>query len=111
VGYRDEAKRELRWIVDGWLETYGEGPRLSRTEELEVGLGWAVEWDPPKAQLPASVRRRLRDDALRAVAREYLATSRSGRDEPYRLARLATSADGSYRARWSPRAYRRIVER
>jgi hypothetical protein len=111
VGYRDEAKRELRWVVDAWLETYGEGPRLSRTEELEVGLGWAVEWDPPKARLPAPVRQRLRDDALRAAARDHLVTLLRGLDEPYRLARLATSADGSYRARWSPRAYRALVER
>jgi hypothetical protein len=111
VGYRDEAKRELRWVTDAWLEAYGEGPRLSRTEELEVGLGWAVEWDPPKARLPTSVRQRLRDDALRAAARDHLVTLLRGMDEPYRLARLATSADGSYRARWSPRAYRRLVER
>ncbi|MCA9653905.1 MAG: lytic transglycosylase domain-containing protein [Myxococcales bacterium] len=111
AGYLEEARRELRHATKAYIGTkqgYGPGPR---SEALIVGLGWKAEWDFPRAKPTRAGRKTMRiaeeDEALsrglRALAHDL--------SEPHEWAKLSTSADGPYKARWHPRAYRASLER
>lgn len=110
AGYVEEARRELRIVVESFLLRGGKtgGPR---NESFIVGLGWRPQWTFPRFPLSkaarADVRRPEAHEALRVGLREL---SR-GLDEPYRYIRLSMPEDGHWKSRWQPRAFRWAVER
>jgi soluble lytic murein transglycosylase-like protein/tetratricopeptide (TPR) repeat protein len=114
AGWRDEASRELRIAMDEFLNGTaiygGEGIPGTRSEALVAGLAWAGEWRHPKAALSTTARKQLRDEAVRAALREDFMTLGWAMDEPYRFAKLTSSAL-PYRTRWHLRAYREPIER
>lgn len=111
AGYLEEARREVRHATKAYIgvkQGFGPGPR---SEALVVGLGWKAEWDYPRAKPTGAGRKVMRnaeeDEALRLGLRD-LAHDLS---EPHAWAKLSTSEDGPYKARWHPRAYRASLER
>ncbi len=110
AGYLEEARRELRIAVQGY-ETHGKKASGVRNESFFVGLGWKPDWSYPRIRPTREGMRTLRskEDAA-ALAAGFRELAR-GFDEPYRFAKLSTSADGAFKARWHPRAFRAAVER
>ena len=110
AGYLEEARRELRIAVQAY-ETRGKKASGVRNESFLVGLGWKPDWSYPRIRPTRDGYRTLRskeDSAALSLGMRELAR---GLDEPYRFAKLSTSADGAYKARWHPRAFRAAVER
>lgn len=110
AGYLEEARRELRIAVQAY-ETRGGKATGVRNESFLVGLGWKPDWSYPRIRPTRDAMKTLRskeDSAALAAGFRELAR---GLDEPYRFARLSTSADGAFKARWHPRAFRGAVER
>jgi len=110
AGYLEEARRELRIAVQAY-ETRGSKATGVRNESFLVGLGWKPDWSFPRIRPTRDGMKTLRskeDSAALAVGFRELSR---GLDEPYRFARLSTSADGAFKARWHPRAFRSAVQR
>lgn len=110
AGYLEEARRELRVAVQAY-ETRGKKAGGVRNESFLVGLGWKPDWSYPRIRPAKGAFKTLRnkeDSAALAAGFRELAR---GLDEPYRFAKLSTSADGAFKARWHPRAFRAAVER
>lgn len=111
AGYVEEARRELRVTTGAYIDIrYGKqgGPR---SEGLIAGLGWKAEWDYPRAKATSAGRRTLRDSKSAEELRKGLRALSHDLDEPAAWSKLSDRHDGSYRARWHPRAYRASVER
>lgn len=110
AGYLEEARRELRVAVQAY-ETRGKKATGVRNESFLVGLGWKPDWSYPRIRPTRDGMRTLRskEDAA-ALAAGFRELAR-GFDEPYRFAKMSTSADGAYKARWHPRAFRAAVQR
>ncbi len=110
AGYLEEARRELRVAVQAF-ETRGKKASGVRNESFIVGLGWKPDWNYPRIRPTKDGYRTLRSKEestqLQAMMRELA----RGLDEPYRFAKLSTSADGAFKARWHPRAFRAPVAR
>ncbi len=113
VGYIDEARRELRIAIDEYLHGKSGSGIIGgvRNEDWIVGLAWKGKWKWPRASLDRSMRKRLRDRSVDERLRVGLRALALALDEPHRVAKLSTAAEGSYRGRWHPRAYRSAVER
>ncbi len=110
AGYLEEARRELRVAVQGY-ETRGKKASGVRNESFLIGLGWKPDWSYPRIRPAKDALKALRskEDSI-AIAAGFRELAR-GLDEPYRFAKLSTSADGAFKARWHPRAFRAAVER
>jgi hypothetical protein len=109
-GYVDEARRELRVAIDEFLLiTSGSLGYEPHHEDRYVGLSWRRTWQQPKLtpSRPARARLRRGDEGLRAGLRALALAL----DEPHRVAKLSTQADGPSKSRWYPRAFRAAVER
>lgn len=110
AGYLEEARRELRVAVQGY-ETRGKKAGGVRNESFLVGLGWKPDWSYPRIRPAKDAFKTLRSkEDSTAIAAGFRELAR-GLDEPYRFAKLSTSADGAFKARWHPRAFRAAVER
>lgn len=110
AGYLEEARRELRVAVQAY-ETRGKKASGVRNESFLVGLGWKPDWSYPRIRPTRDGMRTLRSkESASTLAAGFRELAR-GFDEPYRFAKLSTSADGAYKARWHPRAFRAAVQR
>ncbi|MGH1342120.1 MAG: transglycosylase SLT domain-containing protein [Nannocystales bacterium] len=110
AGYLEEARRELRVAVQAY-ETRGKKAGGVRNESFLVGLGWKPDWSYPRIRPTRDGMRTLRSKEDSATLASGFRELARGFDEPYRFAKLSTSADGAYKARWHPRAFRAAVER
>jgi tetratricopeptide (TPR) repeat protein len=110
AGWLEEARREVRWTEQGY-RTHGKKAGGVRNESFLVGLGWKGDWSYPRVNITKEAHKQLRDNEQEERLRHGLFELSRGVDEPYRVARLSTGKDGSYKARWHPRAYRAAVER
>jgi len=110
AGYLEEARRELRVAVQAY-ETRGAKASGVRNESFLVGLGWKPDWSYPRIRPTRDGYRTLRSKEDSAALSSGLRELARGLDEPYRFAKLSTSADGAFKARWHPRAFRAAVQR
>jgi tetratricopeptide (TPR) repeat protein len=110
AGWIEESRRELR-VAEQAYRTRGKKAGGVRNESILVGLGWKGDWSYPRVGPTKEGRKQLRDGALREQLRAGLLEVARGVDEPSRVAHLSTSAYGSSKSRWHPRAYRAAVER
>ncbi len=109
-GYLEEARRELRVAVQAY-ETRGKKAGGVRNESFLVGLGWKPDWSYPRIRPTRDGMKTLRSKESANRLRTSLRELARGLDEPYRLAKLSVGADGAFKARWHPRAFRAAVER
>ncbi len=110
AGYLEEARRELRVTVQAY-ETRGGKSGGPRNESFIVGLGWKPDWSYPRVRPTRDGLKTLRSKESAAQLKEDLRELARGLDEPYRFAKMSSSADGAFKARWHPRAFRAAVER
>ncbi|MCH9684635.1 MAG: transglycosylase SLT domain-containing protein, partial [Deltaproteobacteria bacterium] len=111
AGYLEEARRELRYGARAYLDhRHGHSPG-PRSEAIYIGLGWKAEWEYPRARTTSKGRKTLRSSEDAEALREGFRSLAHDLSEPYMWAKLSTSSDGAYKARWHPRAYRASVER
>jgi soluble lytic murein transglycosylase-like protein len=110
AGYLEEARRELRIAVQAY-ETRGKKASGVRNESFLVGLGWKPDWSYPRIRPTRDGLRTIRSKEESAALVTGMRELARGLDEPYRFAKLSSSADGAYKARWHPRAFRAAVER
>ena len=97
AGWREEASRELRVAVDEFINgrsVYDGGDMPgTRSEALVSGLAWAEEWRHPKAQPSRAARKAAaRRGHPRGPARRLHGAVSWALDEPYRFAKLTSSA-------------------
>lgn len=111
AGYLEEARRELRVTTGAYIDIRHGKQGGPRSEGLVAGLGWKAEWDYPRAKATSAGRRTLRDPAAAEALRVGLRALSHDLDEPAAWSKLSGKDDGSWRARWHPRAYRAAVER
>lgn len=110
AGYRDEAQREVR-IVAEVVANRGERSTGLRTEGIYMGLAWKANWQYPHVVPGRAAKKMLRDpDQVAALERRLRRLTRA-LEEPYRYARFTSDADGDWRERWHPRAFRPTIER
>jgi len=111
AGYVEEARRELRVTTGAYIDVrHGKQPG-PRSEGLIAGLGWKAEWDYPRAKATSAGRRTLRDPVATEALRVGLRALSHDLAEPAAWSKLSDRHDGSYRARWHPRAFRTSIER
>jgi soluble lytic murein transglycosylase-like protein len=111
AGYLEEARRELRVTTGAYIDIRNGKQAGPRSEGLVAGLAWKAEWDYPRAKATSAGRRTLRDPVATEALRVGLRALSHDLDEPAAWSKLSDRHDGSWRARWHPRAYRASVER
>lgn len=111
AGYVEEARRELRVTTSAYVDIRHGKQGGPRSEALVAGLAWKAEWDYPRAKATSAGRRTLRDPESAEALRVGLRALSHDLDEPAAWCKLSGGSDGSWRARWHPRAYRAAVER
>ncbi|MEM7157341.1 MAG: lytic transglycosylase domain-containing protein [Myxococcota bacterium] len=111
AGYIEEARRELRHAARAFTDVKKGRSPGPRSEALFVGLGWKAEWEYPRTRATSAGRKTMRNAEESEALQRSLRTLAHDLSEPHAWARLSTSADGPYKARWHPRAYRGPVER
>ncbi len=117
VGWLEEERRELRWLVDGYLNSKsraggGSDAGSTRSESLEAGISWRAEWSQPRPLLGSGARKIFFDEVLGEQVRQDLRVLARALDDGNHIARLSAAVDApSAKARWSPRPYRGPIER
>lgn len=111
AGYTEEARRELRVATMAYLKGREGFDSHTRSEATIVGLGWKAAWKIPKTNPTKAGRKSLRDRETAERLRKGLRSLSLALDEPWSWAKLSEPADGTFKARWHPRAFRAAIER
>jgi hypothetical protein len=110
-GYTEEARRELRIADLEYLKGRYGFESNARSEAVIEGLGWKSEWKVPHVNPTRAGRKSLRDKTAAEELAEGLRVLSLALDEPFGWAKLCDADDGSFKARWHPRAFRGAIER
>jgi soluble lytic murein transglycosylase-like protein len=111
AGFTEEARRELRVATFAYLKGREGFDSHTRSEATTEGLAWKAEWKIPKIAPTKAGRKTLRDRETAERLRTGLRDLSLAMDEPWGWSKLSEASDGTFKARWHPRAFRAAVER